>query len=293
MSKGVLMFAHNNREIDYVRMASAAARFVKKNLGVPVSLVTDQSTVNWALSQKDNPTTIFDTFILTDDLPKFVEQDRRYYDGSIDYKKTRFNNNFRTLSYQLSPYDETLVMDTDLLITNDNLKHIWDTDVDFMINSKHYDLSSTRRISEFERTSDHGIDFYWATIFYFKKNDWTKTFFDLCQHIVENYEFYTFTYRMPRYLMRNDYVFSVAIHIMNGFNNKTKPAKLPCDIYFTVDKDELYQVTSDTDFTFLVQKEDHLGQYTLVRTSRQNVHVMNKYSFNRHIPNMLEVLDVN
>ena len=291
MTNGILMFAHNNREIDYIKMASVCARFAKKNLGVPVTVVTDSSSVNWAFSQDPTIMEAFDNFILTDELKNTVNQDKRYYDGALTYKKTRFNNGFRSLCYELSPYEKTLVIDTDLLIMNDKLKDIWDTDEDFMINSHHFDLAQCRDTFEFERTDDYGIDFYWATAFYFKKSKWTKSFFDLCQHIVENYDFYVFTYRIPWHLVRNDYVVSIAIHIMNGFSNRSKPSKLPCNIYYILDRDELYQINSKNELVFFVQKNNHLGEYTLTKTSTQTVHIMNKYSFNRNIPRMLEILD--
>jgi hypothetical protein len=182
-------------------------------------------------------------------------------------------------------------MDIDLLIMNDRLRYIWDTDTDFMINPDHFDLAQDRDGFEFKRTTDYGIDFYWATVFYFEKTAWTKAFFDLCQHIVENYEFYVFTYRLPAHLMRNDYVFSIAIHIMNGFSNKNKPAKLPSQFYYTLDRDVLYKVNSENDLTFFVQKKGYNGEYLLTRIVDQSVHIMNKYSIVRNIPALLEAID--
>jgi len=290
-SKGVLMFAQNNREIDYASMAYVSAKFVSKNLDVPVSLVTDQFTMDWIYSNNPDIESVFDRIIITDKLK--TDQQKRYYDGSLDYKNIKFNNTLRALCYELSPYDQTLVIDTDMLIVNDKLKNVWDTDVDFMINRDHFDLAQNRDCSEFEKIHDYGIDFYWATVFYFRKTEQTKIFFDLCRDIVENYDFYKFIYQMPGHLMRNDYVFSVAIHIINGFSNLTEPQSLPCTIYYILDRDELYKVNSSKDFVFFVQKKNYLGEYTLIKTSNQNVHIMNKYSFNRNIPRMLEVLDDN
>lgn len=288
-SKGVLMFAQNNQEIDYALMASVSARYVSKNLSVPVSLVTDQHTLDWIRSNNPDIESVFDHIIQIDKIK--TEQEKRYYDGSLKYKNIKFNNTLRALCYDLSPYDQTLVIDTDLLIVNDKLKNVWDTDIDFMINRNHFDLAQNRDCGEFQKIHDYGIDFYWATAFYFRKTNETKIFFDLCQDIVENYDFYKFIYQMPGHLMRNDYVFSVAIHIINGFSNLNKPQSLPCNIYYTLDRDELYKVNSSKDFVFFVQKKDHLGEYTLVKTSNQNLHIMNKYSFNRNISKMLEVID--
>jgi hypothetical protein len=290
---GVLMFAHNNREIDYGMMAYVSARYVDKHLKVPVSLVTDSGTVNWLNKNNKNLISAFDKIILTDDLPQPEKQEKRFFDGSIDYKKTSFNNGFRARAYDLTPYDKTLVIDTDVLIRNDRLKNIWDSNSDFMINSKHIDLVYNRNYQEFERVSDYTVDFYWATIFYFEKTEWTKTLFDLCQHIAENYEYYRFVYQIAYPVMRNDFIFSIAIHIMNGFNNKTIPQRLPAEMYYTLDKDVLYQVNPDGSLVFLLQKDNLLGEYTLAKTNNQNIHIMNKYSINRNIPDLLEALNVN
>ena len=293
MTSGVLMFAHNNREIDYGMMAYVSARYVDRYLKVPVSLVTDSGTINWLDKKDTGIRKSFDKIILTDELPQPDQQDKRFYDGSIDYKKTAFKNGFRTRAYDLTPYEQTLVIDTDVLIKNDRLKNIWKSNADFMINSKHIDIACTRNNDEFKRVSEYTIDFYWATAFYFNKTEWTKTFFNLCQHIVENYDYYRFIYQIPYPVMRNDFVFSIAIHIMNGFSNKTVPQTLPAEFYYTLDRDELYQVNPDGTLIFLVQKTDSFGQYTLAKTNNQNVHVMNKYSYNRNIGKLLEVLNVN
>jgi hypothetical protein len=292
MTTGVLMFAHNNQEIDYGMMAYVSARYAEKYLKVPVSLVTDSGTINWLDKSDPNLKNIFDKIILTDDLSPTHTQLRRFHDGSIDYKKASFNNGFRVKAYDFSPYDKTLVIDTDVLIRNDRLKNIWNSSTDFMIDSKHIDIMYDRNRAEFNRVSEYTIDFYWATIFYFEKTEWTKTFFGLCQHVCENYEYYRFIYQIAYPLLRNDFVFSIAIHIMNGFNNKTCPQSLPAKLYYTIDSDVLQQVDLNGNLIFLLEKENVLGEYTLSKTGNQNVHIMNKFSFNRNIPNLLEALDV-
>jgi hypothetical protein len=47
MTRGILLFAHNNRTVDYALMAIIAGGLAKKNLQVPVSLITDASTIAW------------------------------------------------------------------------------------------------------------------------------------------------------------------------------------------------------------------------------------------------------
>jgi len=289
MSQGVLLFAHNNQEIDYGLQAIICAKFIKKNLSVPVSIVTDQGTIDWLDSTNRDYKETFDQIIISEKFNNLSNR-KRYYDGSLTYKVSNFWNFDRSLAYKLSPYDKTLVVDTDLLIVNDRLKSIWNTDEDFMINTYHKDLAADRDNSEFARIADHSINFAWATAFYFKKSLWTETFFDLCSHIIENYEFYKFTYQIYYPVVRNDYVFSIALHMLQGFANKYRPVNLPITIHYSLDKDELIEVKSDKDFLFLVQKKDCLGEYVPVRISNQVIHIMNKYSLMRHADRLLEVI---
>lgn len=293
MSKGILIFAHNNREIDYGKMSFISALYAKKNLNVPVSLVTDSGTLNYMKTNDDYfIDDLFDKIILTDEIKTLTFIKKRYYDGSLDYKKAEFKNVHRAWAYDLTPYEKTLVIDVDLLIVNDRLKHVWDSEIDFMINKYSYDVAQDRNNFEFKRVSDHGIDFFWATAFYFQKTKWTEIFFNLCKHIIENYEYYRFVYRINSPLMRNDYVFSIAIHIIGGFTNKINPPPLPCEIYFTLDRDELIRVNNDKSFLFLIQKKGCIGEYTLASTNNQNIHIMNKYSINRLSKELLEAVNV-
>jgi hypothetical protein len=290
-TKGILLFAHNNREIDYVNFACICARFAKHYLNVPVSLVTNKGSYAWLKSKYPELYDIFDQFIMTDGVNSYTNQKRSYFDGSQNFKASKFDNGYRTLSYMLSPYDKTLVIDTDLLIMNDKLKNIWDTDTDFMINDVHFDLSIDRNKDEFIKVSDYSIDFYWATAFYFKKTENTKIFFSLCRYILQNYDYYRYIYQIENSLVRNDYIFSIAIHILGGFGNKIKPMKLPCDIYYTLDKDELIDVKGKNELLFLIQKSKKLGEYTVSKITDQNIHVMNKYSLNRLSEKLIKVID--
>lgn len=291
MSNGILLFAHNNSQIDYGNLTYIAARFAKKNLNVPVSLVTDSGTIRWMSENKLSINDTFSNIILTDDIAVNEYHIRRFYDGSLSFKKLEFKNNYRVWAYDFSPYENTLVIDVDFLIVNNQLSSIWDSTSDFMINKISYDLSPDRDNTEFQRISDRSIDFFWATAFFFRKTEQNKIFFGLCQHIVENYNYYRFVYQIDNPLLRNDYVFSIALHIMGGFSNKLYPPSLPINIYHCLDRDELYRVNNSKSFLFLIEKKGYLGEYVLAKTENLNVHIMNKFSINRNSKKLLEVLD--
>jgi len=102
------------------------------------------------------------------------------------------------------------------------------------------------------------------------------------QHIQENWIHYSNIFQVGTTVYRNDHAFSIAIHIMNGYQKGSFAHKMPGKLFYTIDSDILWEL-SDNRFTFLVEKEHHLGEYTLIKLCNNTVHVMNKFSLNRII----------
>lgn len=209
-------------------------------------------------------------------------QYRQYYDGTLTNKRLRFKNEIRINSYELSPFDETLVIDSDYIINNDVLKYCWEQPHEFLISKKSVDLSGYRYDPRLHTISDKSIDFYWATVFFFRKTENTKIFFGHLEHILENWDYYRLVYQIDIPLYRNDYAYSIAIHVMNGYHDGDWAHDLPGKMYFTSDRDILIGV-NDTSMKFLIEKEKYAGEYTLLKTTGLNVHVMNKFSLARSI----------
>lgn len=275
-SNGILLFARNNGELDYVKQAVYSAKRIKKYLDVPVSVVTD--SVDYLKNSFDS--SIFDKIV---SIPyENPANKRRYHDGTLSHKILNFKNNLRFQSYDLSPYDKTIVMDTDYIICNDKLKYCFDSSSDLMLFKKSEDIAKVRNETEFQRTSDPGIDFYWATVVYFTKSEPNKIFFDLIEFISKNWEYYRRLYQIDDALFRNDYAFSIAVHIMNGFSSGDFVTEFPIKHLYTIDKDILWDVKDDK-LTFLVEKKNYLGEYTAITTRGLNVHAMNKFSLERVI----------
>jgi hypothetical protein len=276
MSNGAFLIAQNNGHIDYVKQAVFLAKRIKKHLGIPVSIATD--SVDYL--EKAFGTNDFDKVIklkYTD-----VTNLRYFFDGTLSKKTASFKNNNRASVYDLTPYDETLLMDTDYIISNDLLKSCFDSNSDFMIYKKSDDIAKVRNEREFNIISDTSVDFYWATVVYFKKTETNSIFFNLVRHIEEEWNHYRRVYQITSTLFRNDFAFSIAIHIMNGFQTGDFAQQLPGSMLYTTDKDVLWQMDKD-EMMFLVEKKDYLGEYTAIKTQGQTIHVMNKSSLNRII----------
>lgn len=293
MSRGCLIYAFNNEEIDYITIAREAARRVKQYLGIPVCLVTDSEKQARIV---DPDAKFFDIIVdVWEDksLKPTAEllngrNVRQYSDGTMTIKKANFKNSLRTKTYELTPYDETLVIDSDYFLANDILKECWNQEQDFLIYQHGFDLAGYRVHPEFDRVSDYTVDFYWATAFWFRKSDLTKTFFDLVDHIRENWDYYKLVYQFASHMYRNDHAFSIAIHIINGYTGNAWAGKMPGRMLYTLDKDVLVQM-DDSSFRILLEKQHRQGEYTLMKTKDISVHLMNKFSLHRILKGNIDV----
>jgi hypothetical protein len=277
MSKGAFLIARNNGHVDYVKQAVFLARRIKKYLDIPVTIATDSSEYLKNHFGEDD----FDKVIQLEYLSNSTNP-RYYFDGALTKKTAGFKNSNRASVYELSPYDETLLMDTDYIISNDLLKAVFDSKSDFLIYKKSDDIAKVREEVEFDTISDTSVDFYWATVVFFRKTETNKIFFDLVQHIEQEWNHYRRVYQIVSSLFRNDFAFSIAIHMMNGFQSGEFAGQLPGSMLYTTDKDVLWKLDDDK-MMFLVEKKDYLGEYTAIKTTGQTIHVMNKISLNRII----------
>lgn len=288
MTKGALIFAHNNRQIDYALMAVISGGLAKKHLNVPVSLVTDTSTVSWMKSSNifQRAEEIFDKIIEVEK-PVTTNQ-RRLYDGTNEKGMVPFVNSNRWSVWDLTPYDRTLLLDSDYLIFSNRLGEYWNVDEDIMIAKSMNDLYDYTRVGYHDRyVSDTGIHLYWATNVMFTKNANSKSFFELVNFIKDNYQYYGDLFRFSTQQYRNDISFSVAKHIMNGFETDLSDSLPP--ILTTIDRDILHSVDSTGKLTFLVTPTFD-SRFVATAIKDTDVHVMNKESIVRNSNALLELL---
>ena len=280
MSKGVVVIARNNSNIDYVKQAVFLAKRVKKYLNLPTSIITDNITY----LQDTFPLDTFDNVIeLKWDESRNM---RNFFDGGLSSKSDNFKNNSRSDVYDLTPYDETLLLDSDYVINNDLFLSCFDSEQDLLLYKESYDLNDTRNPKEFEYISDSGCEFYWATCVFFRKTPVNQMFFELIKHIKDEWNHYRRVYQIQSQLFRNDFAFSIAVHICNGFNKGNFVGKMPGKLYYTTDQDILWNMENEN-MMFLLAKKDYLGEYLPVRTKKLNMHVMNKFSLGRVIDEVL------
>jgi hypothetical protein len=248
MTQGILLFAHDNEQIHYSLLAVWQARRIRKWLAKPVSIVTDSQSL--ATLKQHNLDSVFDSIILSD---AETTQKKIYSPGN----SLTFKNVNRTDAYQLTPYDETLVIDTDIVIQSDRLNLVWNNIEDYLVCRDCKDILG-RRWTALEYVNRTGIEFYWATLFYFKKSDQSQEFFNRCNLIKKNYNQKIKEYGIADTYIRNDHVWSMAIRELGG-------TAMPFTLWFGTNTDP---ITAMTDNTVIVNGSKIVGQ---------DVHVMDKF----------------
>jgi len=276
MTTGSIIFAQNNSTVDYVKLAIFSAIKIKQHLGIPVSLVTDIKS--WV--ENTYPDHPFDRII---EIPNdTIIQKKQFHDGTLSSHKLEWKNQLRSSVYDLTPYDRTLVVDSDYLINSDILKSALDNHYDFQIYRNSFDLAGWRNNDEFKRINQYSIPFYWATVFIFNKNTITESFFNLVAYIKSNWLYFRNLYSIESGIFRNDFAFSIAIHIMNEKTAGDFAVELPGVMTYITDRDFLISI-KDQSMQFLLEKKNHPGEYIAAKTRDMDVHVMNKLSLSRYI----------
>lgn len=261
MSKGVLLFAFNNGITNYYDMAVATAKRVNYFLNLPVSIVTDINSL------PTNPAYKFDKLFVV------------HADSSNKKDRKVWINKGRYQAYDLSPYDETILLDTDYLINSNQLLKIFDIYDDFMCPNKTYFLMNNQG-HEQEQVSATSFNTLWATVIAFKKTNKAKQIFD-CMHMVqENYMHYLNIYNMYSSQFRNDHALAISCRTVNG-HLEDKSIYMPWALTH-LNTDILVDKLTDLEYntSYKIYKENQKTtkiEYCIIND--MDFHLMNKNTF--------------
>jgi hypothetical protein len=197
MSKGVVLFAHNTEKVDYYRMAVYSAKRLNRFLELPVAIITDSQT----LSTTGAPEYIFDKTIT-------VDADRTNFRG-----KSSWLNKGRYEVYDLTPYQETLVLDTDYMVNSRSLLNTFDQPSDFVC---YQDSKYLLGDQSNEMMHSQTLSIYWATVMRFSKSSRVEDIFKMIEMVQNNYGHYANLHKFMPYMYRNDYALTIALRTVNG-----------------------------------------------------------------------------
>ena len=291
-SRGFLIYAHNNEEIDYGKLAVCCALMIKANLKENnTCLVTDQGTLGWLRQNlgEELVNQAFNHIKVTDWSFQNSATQRKFYDTLSTGHQLTWYNGSRSSAYEMSPYDETIVLDSDVLVQDQMFDQVWGNAEEVLINRDALTLMHQPPKPNERRLESSSLIMYWATMIYFKKSEKAKILFDLVDQIKEKYSYYQHIYEFPGALYRNDYAFSIAIHMMSGFMESDEVPPFPNPkILSSFDVDELLDV-SKNELKFLVSSDDNDWSFEATTVRGITTHVMNKYSIIRNSDKIIEI----
>lgn len=174
MNKGFLIFAQNTKECNYVEQAYALALSIKatqkeiKN----VSIVTNDK-----LSKKQKA--VFDKVI---PIP--------WINDSV--VETRYRAEHRWKLYHVTPYQETIVLDSDMIFLED-ISDWWNYfskyDISFCSNVLNYKLEPVKHDSVYRRAfTDNKLTNPYVACHYFKFSDNALAFYKALEFVCNNWE---------------------------------------------------------------------------------------------------------
>jgi hypothetical protein len=269
MTQGCLIFAYDG-DILYGPQAVLAACLVRKHLNIPVSLVTDATTMSTLKGHQ-----VFENIYIRE--VGDVTNTRIINDTKVIWKNTN-----RSSAYDITPYDRTLVIDSDFLVLSDRLTHYLNSNADFMICPNMQDLHPDRTGSQV-LADPASVPMLWATNIVFNKTPEVAALFNLVEHIRENWIYYCGLYKFNSIRFRNDYAFTIACHTLGGFGLDKFYVNLPEPVWFT-DKDQLVKISGDT-LTWAMNSNNT----QFVRTQGQDIHMMNKHDLLNNIDQLMEL----
>jgi hypothetical protein len=290
---GILLIAYNNGKIAYEKLALIAARLVKLHMQHNhVTLLTDTPTL--AALEAALPADLFvKTFdhIIVEDIAH-EQNTRTHRDSPWTEFTTQFNNKNKHSIFEKSPYNKTLMIDVDYLIGNNTFDTVFETDTEIAM---YKDAISVRnykpRIWE-QKLHPDGIDMWWSTAIYWRADSETaRLFFDLWEHVKENYSYYKWLYKFPGVLFRTDYAVSIAAHILNGHKQGNLIHELPGKtMRFSEQIDDIASVDGPADLLLVCPDPKELWKNIASRIKNENVHVMNKMAILRHYDKIKRII---
>ena len=199
LSRGIVIFAFNNEATDYIAMAAWSAKNIRRHLDLPVAMVTDDPAT--ATKYK------FEHIIVT---APDTGGSRHFADYGTN---VTWHNAGRVNAYELSPFDQTIVLDADYVVASSQLLNLFDVPQQFAAFRESFDPASMMNLPTF---GAYNMPMWWATVMMFRRGTVSQYIFDSMQMIRANWQHYRDLYGIHETNYRNDYALSIALGLVAG-----------------------------------------------------------------------------
>ena len=262
MTRGALLFAFNSPKFNYYSMAVATAKRINHFLDLPVTVVTDIDSIN-----KESPY-VFDKTIT------IVPDKNNKRDWGVWINKGRYQ------AFKFSPYDETILLDTDYMVNSSRLLKTFELPTDFCCHHRTSFLMYPDAVQEI--LSSHSFPTVWATVVNFKKTKRSEQIFGCLEMIQKNFNHYASIHGFIANTFRNDYALTLALRIVNGHIQRPED-NIPWNLVHVGKNTNLYADSRDPYNTRYTVLFDHWQRGKLrkeyITLVDSDFHVMNKQNF--------------
>jgi len=264
MTTGAIIFAYNNDQTDYVSMAAWSAHNIRRHLNIPVAVVTDQPVADG----------LFDHVIIQSS----ESANTRYFS---DYAATvTWHNTNRASAYELTPWDQTLVLDADYVVASPALQGVLQMPLDFLAHDRAYDITGVNDFQTLNCFGSYRMPMSWATVMMFRRSHHAELIFDAMNMIRCNWQHYCRLYASTKTTYRNDHALSIALGIVNG--HTTRHDSIPWPLASLTPEHELQQIDVDSYRVNFVNSEQKPRWITM---HNQDFHAMGKQQLGAIVAN--------
>lgn len=293
-TRGLLYYAHNNEVINYLKLAICSALTARHHLNnFRATIITDKYSLE-SLNEQDNQllSELFEYIKIDDTI--FNHKNYRVVMHVYENKgRQPWYNRTRPNAYKDSIYDETVLIDVDFIFQDNFLDSVWNSENSVMLSKKTIPLvtratAKKTNLPEEEMVSNFTIPLHWATIVYFKRDQFAKEYFDKINQIHENYLYYRTLYQIDESEYRNDYAFSIALHLMNGCVIPGPEYELPSKFIITSTMDHIYRIDKSST-KFILHTRTWPAPWHLFNLKQISYHCLNKVSLLMKYEQFLDV----
>jgi hypothetical protein len=240
MTTGALIFAINNGATDYEAMARWSADNIRRHLGIDTHIVTD------AMSSVSNS---------------------RHFS---DLGHVTWHNLSRADAYDITPWDRTLLLDADYVVSSDQLSLLLAADQDLLAHRWAFDVTGGNDFLGLNFFGEHKMPMWWATVMMFRKSRHAECVFRAMRMIRDNWHHYRHLYKIRQATYRNDYALSIALLICDG--HKIDHASIPWNLATLMPEVLLRREGKDTYRADFVNSQNQQKWITI----SQDFHAMGK-----------------
>lgn len=172
----------------------------------------------------------------------------------------------RHLSYKISPWDNTIVIDSDYIIMSTQLKKLFESDQQILMHREWYDITNDK--INVMPVGKSQIEMLWATVLKFTKTPHVKEFFNLWEKIILNYNYYAKLLNFSPRVIRNDYAVSIALKQLVNFGS-VDHCVIPWSLQTTRENVEIKKITKQK-----IVLSDNKSNFNLIF----DTHILNKES---------------